>query len=89
MWDIAIKITAVIVAPFCVFTVSNIFEFRAFMNQKDRLSTSDGLRLEKIILEESKKTQLQIFTLEKELSDQFVRHKDMETILSGWSQKNK
>ena len=70
-----------------VWTTNNTYEAKAFIKQGNRFSSEDGHRLEKIILEQSAKVQSQIYQLEKEFSEDFVRHSEMEALLKQWASK--
>ena len=85
--DLIFKGIIVFIVPWSIWTTSSIYEFRAFVGRGDRFSSSDGHRLEKTILEQSLKVQNQIYALEKEFSEDFVRHSEMEALLKQWGDR--
>ena len=85
--DLIFKVAVTCLLPWAVWTTNSIYEAKSFMKQGGRFSSSDGHRLEKIILEQSAKTQSQIYQLEKEFSEDFVRHSEMEALLKQWGDR--
>ena len=88
--DILLKIALVAILPWSIWVTVNTFSCKHFMERGDRFSAADGHRLETIILEESKRTQELIHgqdrklnQLEREFSEDFVRHSELMQILKA------
>ena len=88
--DILLKIALVAILPWSIWVTVNTFSCKHFMERGSRFTVEDGHRLEKVILEESKKTQELIYLndrkltdFEREFSENFVRHSELMQILKA------
>jgi len=88
--DILLKIALVAILPWSIWVTANTFSCMHFMERGSRFTVEDGHRLEKVILEESKRTQQLIYLndrkltdFEREFSENFVRHSELMQILKA------
>jgi len=79
--DIAFKLVVVIILPWSVWVTNAVFSCKHFQSRGDRFSSSDGHRLEKIILEESAKHQNLLFQFEREFSSEYIRKSELNQML--------
>ena len=83
MMDQIVRGVVLLVIPWSIWVTQSIYSAMAFQNRGDRFSAKDGHRLETLILQQTHVIQSDIHKLESEMSQEFVRHSELQQILES------
>ena len=83
MMDQIVRGVVLLVIPWSIWVTQTLYSAIAFQNRGDRFSAKDGHRLETLILQQTHVIQSDIHQLESEMSQEFVRHSELKTILQN------
>ena len=81
--DQIVRGVVLLVIPWSIWVTEGLYQSRAFQQRGDRFSTQDAHRLEKLLLEEERKTREMIYKFEMRMSNEFVRRSELKAIIDG------
>ena len=83
MMDQIVRGVVLLVIPWSIWVTQTLYSAIAFQNRGDRFSAKAGHRLETLILQQTHVIQSDIHQLESEMSQEFVRHSELQQILES------
>lgn len=81
--DQVVRGVVLLVIPWSIWVTQSIYQAMAFQQRGDRFSAKDGHRLETLILQQTHVIQREIHQLESEMTEEFVRHSELKTVIDG------
>ena len=81
--DQIVRGVVLLVIPWSIWVTQSIYSAIAFQQRGDRFSAKDGHRLETLILHQTHVIQKDIYELESEMTEEFVRHAELKQILNA------